>query len=386
MSDSIGLSAHTFGIGVAAFYVGYLIFEIPSNIILARTGARRSLARIAIGSGLATMLMVFVQGPISFYLVRALLGLAESGYLVGIVLYLSFWFPAEHRARLNAIFMLSLPLAFAVSSVMAGLLLELDGLFGLAGWQWLFLTEGIPAIVAGIACLYFLQDHPRDALWLPTDERHALIAAVEREGSSEKRSGLAMFRQIPELLRNPFVVVNGLVYTGTGVGLVSLTSWMPTVVKGFGIGNSQVGFVTMLAPLTAAVAMLLWSRWSDRRQERVLNAIASQLVGALGWAIAALALNPIIAFIGLTIAAVGIYSTYAISFTFTQIYVRPEQRPVAIAIVGTLGSLGGDHRTSRDRLVADANRQLSIELPDVVCNFDIYRGKYCISSTVGSPL
>ena len=341
MSRATGLTAQTFGIGVSAFYVGYLLFEIPSNIILARTGARRSLARMAIGSGLATMLMVLVQGPATLYLVRALLGLAESGYLVGIVLYLSYWFPAEHRARLNSVFMLSLPLAFAVSSAIAGFILGLDGLFGIAGWRWLFITEGAPAIVAGIICLRFLQDRPEQAGWLSPEERVALAAAVRRDGVSRERSPADMLREVPVLLRNRFVIVNGLVYAGVGVGLISLTSWMPTVVKGFDLPAWKVGFVTMIAPLTAAVVMVGWSRWSDRRQERVLNAAAAQLVAAIGWAVAASARDPALIVFGFTIAAVGIYSTYSISFTFTQSYVRPEQRPVAIAIVGTMGSLGG---------------------------------------------
>jgi ACS family tartrate transporter-like MFS transporter len=341
MSKAIGLTAQTFGVGVGAFYVGYLLFEIPSNIVLARTGARVSLARLAIGSGLVTMLTAFVQGPTSFYLARFLLGLTEAGYLVGIVLYLSYWFPAEHRARINALFMLSLPLAFALSSAVAGSILNLDGLFGVAGWQWLFLLEGSPAVLAGIFCLFYLDDRPAQANWLTPAERRALVEAVDRDGIVAERSVGAMVKELPSVLCDPFVLVGGIIYFGVAFGIISLTSWTPTVIQTFGLSYREVGFVTMLAPLTATVAMVLWSRWSDRRQERVINTTVALLVGALGWAIAALANNPFMIVIGFVVAAIGIYSTYAISFTITQTYVAPAKRPVAIGAVGVIGSFGG---------------------------------------------
>ena len=341
MNKAIGLTAQTFGVAVGIFYVGYLLFEIPSNIVLARTGARTSLARMAIGSGLACASTAFIQSPISFYLARFVLGVTEAGYLVGIVLYLSYWFPARDRARLNALFMLSLPLAFTLSSAIAGSILSLDGLWGVAGWQWLFLIEGLPAVLAGIATLFYLDNRPRDAKWLSHAERAALEAAVATEGPAvEKRAG-AMLRELPRLLADPVVLVGGIIYFGLNFGIISLTSWMPSVIQTFGLSHYKVGFVTMIAPLTAAVAMIGWSRWSDLRQERIINTTAAQLVGAAGWVVVALASDPVLITIGFVVAAIGVYTTYALSFAITQTYVAPESRAVAIGAVGVIGGIGG---------------------------------------------
>ena len=341
MNRDLGLSAQTFGVAVGTFYVGYLLCEIPSNVLLAKMGARTSLARMAIGSGLVTCLTAFAQGPITFYLARFLLGIAEAGYLVGIVLYLSYWFPASVRARLNALFMLSLPLAFGISSAIAGSILSLDGLYGIAGWQWLFLLEGAPAILAGLFALRYLPDRPHNAPWLTPVEQQTLEAAVARDGVSAPHDSRAMLAQLRRLLLHPTVIVCGAIYFALNFGVISLTSWMPTVVRTFNAGVHTVGFLTMLAPFTAAAVMIVWSRWSDYRQERILNTAAALAIGALGWCIAALATTPLVIMVGFVIAAIGVYAAYAISFTIAQTYVAIEDRPIAIAAVGVIGNVGG---------------------------------------------
>jgi ACS family tartrate transporter-like MFS transporter len=343
MNRDLGLTAQSFGFAVGMFYVGYLFCEIPSNIILSIAGARRSLARLAIGSGLATMLTAFVQGPISFYFARFVLGVTEAGYLVGIVLYLTYWFPSAYRARLNALFMLSLPLAFTLSSGIAGLILELDGTLGQAGWQWLFILEGAPAVLAGLFALVYLCDSPHQATWLSDEERRSLEQSLAREGQpARKPHGIAALKEIPKLLRNPVVLISGAIYFALNFGLISLTTWMPTAIKSFGgLSNKEVGFVTMLAPLTAAVGMILWSRFSDLREERFVNTTCALLVGAAGWAIAGVAGNPVVVVIGFILAAIGVYATYAISFAIPQTYVAYENRPIAIATVGVIGNVGG---------------------------------------------
>lgn len=343
MNKDLGLSAQTFGVAVGIFYLGYLFCEIPSNIILAKIGARRSLARMAISSGLVTMLTAFVQGPISFYIVRFLLGVAEAGYLVGIVLYLSYWFPAAYRARYNALFMLSLPLAFSLSSALAGTILGLNGTFGIAGWQWLFLLEGTPAVIVGIISLWYLADRPRDAAWLSEAQRRALETALAKDAPPQAKEAhvARMLRELPIFLRNPVVMTCGMIYLALNFGLISLTSWMPSVISTFGLPVTQVGFVTMIAPLTAAVVMVFWGRWSDQRQERVVNTSVALFIGAAGWALAALAQTPVLIVCGFVLAAIGVYATYAISFAISQTYVAPESRPVAIALIGVVGNIGG---------------------------------------------
>lgn len=337
MSKSLGLTAQTFGTAVGVFYVGYLLCEIPSNILFAKFGARRSLARMAIVSGFVTMLTALVQGPVSFYALRFLLGVAEAGYLPGIVLFLSFWFPKAYRARFNALFMLSLPLGFIVSSAMAGTILGLDGTWGLAGWQWLFLLEGGPAVAAGFICLAYLTDNPKDARWLSADQRGWLadtLAAEARDAVVERAS---FWRTVS----NPIVLACAAIYWALNFGLVTLTTWTPTVIKTFGLSDHQVGFVSMIAPLGGGAAMLLWSRASDRSGERVLNTSAALIVGAAGWAIAAATDKPFVIVTGFVLAAIGVYSTYALSFSISQTYIARAERPVAIATIGVLGNLGG---------------------------------------------
>ena len=341
MNRNLGLSAQTFGMAVGIFYIGYLLFEIPSNLVFARTGARRSLARMAIGSGLVTVFTAFAQGPLTFYLARFLLGIAEAGYLVGIVLYLSYWFPASCRARLNALFMLALPLAFGISSAVAGSILSLDGLFGLAGWQWLFVLEGAPAVVAGLFALSYLSDHPQEAAWLTAAEQRSLAAAVARDGAGSPHASRTAWARLLALLLNPAVIVGGAIYFALNFGVISLTSWMPSEVRTFNVGFHAVGFLTMLAPFTAAVVMIGWSRWSDHRQERIVNTAVALLVGAAGWLVAALAVTPPLVMAGFIIAAIGVYAAYAMSFTITQTYVATQDRPIAIAIVGVIGNIGG---------------------------------------------
>lgn len=259
------------------------------------------------------------------------------------MLYLSYWFPAAYRARYNALFMLSLPLAFSLSSALAGTILGLNGTFGIAGWRWLFLLEGAPPIVAGIVALWYLADRPSEAAWLSEAQRRALESAIGRDGPPQaKETHVArMVRELPALLRNPVVMTCGMIYLALNFGLITLTSWTPSVISTFGLPVTQVGFVTMVAPLTAAVVMIFWGRWSDQRQERIVNTTVALFVGAAGWALAALAQTPVLVVCGFVLAAIGIYATYAISFAIAQTYVAPESRPVAIALIGVVGNVGG---------------------------------------------
>jgi ACS family tartrate transporter-like MFS transporter len=338
MNHALGLSAQMFGISVGIFYCGYLLFEIPSNLIFVRIGARRSLARMAIASGCVTVLTALVRGPLSFYALRFLLGIAEAGYLPGIVLYLSYWFPSAYRARFNALFMLSLPLAFTLSSALAGTILGMDGTLGLAGWQWLFILEGSPAVVAGIVALFYLSDSPKDASWMPLAERQWLQATLAAEAAA---STIQHHKKFAGILLDPVVLTSAMIYCALNFGLVTLTAWTPTVIKTFDLPYREVGFVSMIAPLVGAVAMILWGRESDRKGERVVNTGLALLVGAVGWALAALAHAPGWIVCGFVLAAVGIYSTYAISWAIPQTYIARENRALAIAVVGVLGNLGG---------------------------------------------
>lgn len=338
MSKALGLTAQTFGTAVGIFYLGYLLCEIPSNLMFARFGARLSLARMAVVSGLVTMLTAFVQGEWGFYLLRFLLGVAEAGYLPGIVLFLSLWFPRAYRARINALFMLALPLGFFTSSALAGSILSLDGTWGVAGWQWLFLLEGAPAVLCGLVCLRYLTDYPRDADWLTDEQRGWLADTMAREADT---AAVHSHRGWWGVVTSRVVLTCGAIYWALNFGLITLTTWTPTVIKGFGLSDHQVGLVSAIAPLAGAVAMLTWSRASDRSGERVVNTTLALLLGAAGWALTALASSPVVVVAGIVLAAAGVYSTYALSFSISQTFIARAERPVAIAAIGVLGNIGG---------------------------------------------
>jgi len=239
--------------------------------------------------------------------------------------------------------MLSMPVAFSISGATAGFILGFNGDLGLAGWQWLFLLEGAPAVIVGLVALRYLDDRPRDAAWLTPEEAQALEDAIARDYPVRPRhlKPMEMLGELPKLLRDPVVMSCGMIYLALNFGLLSLTSWTPSVIRTFGLPVREASFLTMVVPLIAAVAMVLWGRFSDRGEERIGNTTFSLLLAAAGWALAASAQNPAIVFVGFVLAAIGVYATYAISFTIPQTYVEPASRPVAIALIGVIGNVGG---------------------------------------------
>jgi ACS family tartrate transporter-like MFS transporter len=338
MNKDLGLTAQMFGMSVGVFYVGYILFEIPSNILFAKIGARRSLARMAIGSGLLTMMSALAHNPLSFYILRFLLGVAEAGYLPGIVLYLSYWFPAAYRGRINALFMLAIPMSYVVSSAFAAPILALNGTWGIAGWKWLFILEGLPAVAMGVFCFFYLTDSPAKVSWLTEEERNWLTTTLAAEAAmSVSQPGVGILR----LATNPIVLTSAAIYFALNLGIVSLPYWLPTLARSYGLSTREISLVTALPPLVGAIAMQFWGRISDRSQRRALHTGLALLVGAVGWGVSALSRGPVFALGGLVFAAIGIFSTYALSWTIPQTYLPKEIRPVAIAVVGVLGNIGG---------------------------------------------
>jgi ACS family tartrate transporter-like MFS transporter len=338
MNKDLGLTAQMFGMSVGVFYVGYILFEIPSNILFAKIGARRSLARMAIGSGLLTMMSALAHNPLSFYVLRFLLGVAEAGYLPGIVLYLSYWFPAAYRGRINALFMLAIPMSYVVSSAFAAPILALDGTWGIAGWKWLFILEGLPAVAMGVFCFFYLTDSPAKVSWLTEEERNWLTTTLAAEAAmTVSHRGVGMLR----MATNPIVLTSAAIYFALNLGIVSLPYWLPTLARSYGLSTREISLVTALPPLVGAIAMQFWGRISDRSQRRAFHTGLALLVGAVGWGVSALSRSPVFALGGLVFAAIGIFSTYALSWTIPQTYLPKEIRPVAIAVVGVLGNIGG---------------------------------------------
>ena len=338
MNEDLGFSPSVFGAGAGIFFVGYILFEVPSNLALARFGARIWIARIMISWGLISAAMALVSGPTSFYVIRFLLGVAEAGFFPGIILYLTFWFPARERARIVSLFMAAIPLATVIGAPLSGALLGLDGVGGLKGWQWMFILEGVPAVLLGLVTLGFLDDKPAQAKWLSEEERRALASELAFEAEATREAG---YSKISDALTRPRVLVLGLLYFCLVIGLYGIGFWMPQVIQTFGHTPLQIGFLTAVPYLFAAVAMVLWGRRSDRTGERTWHvALPLFLAGAaFAWSSVSGPLVPTM--IALTLAAIGIYCAIGTFWLFPTAILTGAGAPAGIALVNSMGNAGG---------------------------------------------
>ncbi len=338
MNKALGLNASMFGIAVGIMYATYSLFEVPSNLLLARFGARATLTRIAILWGFTTLLMAFTTGPLTLYLFRGLLGFAESGLFPGVMLMLSLWFPFAYRARYNAMFNYAVPISYVCASLVSGTILELDGTFGIVGWKWLFLIEGIPPILLGIIGIFYLTDRPGDARWLAPAEKRWLASQLAREADA---MGTVHGTGMLQTLSQPMVILFGLCNFGLFCGLASLMPWLPTMMRAYGMSVSQVGVMTAIPPLVGLVGMTLLSWHSDRIGERFVYAAVTFCLGAVGFVIAGTATDAAWTISGFALASVGVYGTQAIFWTIPQSFLSRSAAPGAIGAVGMLGSVGG---------------------------------------------
>jgi len=338
MNKDLGLTSATFGIGVGVFFLAYSLLEVPSNMVMARYGARRTLARIAILWGLAQMLMAFVNGPSSFYLMRALLGAAEAGLAPGVLLYISYWFPYAYRARYNAVFAYAIPASYAVASIVSGSILQLNGVLGLAGWKWLFLMEGFPAIALGIITLFYLTDRPAQAHWLTAEERSWLQTTIDREAML---AGSKPHARLRDAVRHPTVLLLAAVNTGIYSGLATLGAWLPQIVRSFGMPLHWIGPISAIPPLVAVVGMYVISRHSDRKRERIYHTFVLLLLAALGYAIVSASNAPALTIGGFVIANLAVYSVNTIFWTMPQSYLPREITATGLAFVNAMGSMTG---------------------------------------------
>ncbi len=282
MNADLGITPYVFGWGAGIFFFGYFLFEVPSNVILEKVGARLWICRIMLTWGLISAAMAFVQGIWGYTILRFLLGAAEAGFLPGMILYLTYWFPAARRARFVALFMAAVPLASAIGAPVSGLILDATHLwFGLKGWQWLFIIEGLPACLLGLLVLAWLPDGPAKAPWLDDRERAAIAADLARDRAAAPHPPL---HDLWPALADPRVILLGLVYFGIVIGLYGIGLWLPQIVKGMGFSTLQTGWIIALPYLVSAGAMLAWGRHSDRTGERVLHVALPALVSAIGFA------------------------------------------------------------------------------------------------------
>ena len=338
MNKDLGFSPTVFGVGAGIFFLGYFLFEVPSNLVLYKVGARIWIARVMITWGLISGAMAFVQGPNSFYAVRFLLGAAEAGFFPGIILYLSYWFPARQRAAVTAIFMAAAPLSTVLGSPVSGALLEMHGLLGLSGWQWMFIVEAVPALILGVMVLFYMTDRPEKAKWLRDDERDWLVFTMNAEAA--KKASTAN-HSVWRGLADPRVIALSLVYFGTSAGLYTLGIWAPQIIKEFGLSSLQVGFLNALPGIVAIVAMVLWARHSDRSGERTWHVVGACLLASLGLVLAGFAGSVLAALLALTLVNIGISSAKPPLWSMPTLFLSGSAAAAGIATINSIGNLGG---------------------------------------------
>jgi MFS transporter, ACS family, tartrate transporter len=339
MNRDVGLGPEAFGLGAGLFFIGYVLFEVPSNLIMARLGARRWIARIMVSWGLVAMTMMAVRGAHSFYFLRFVLGVAEAGFFPGIILYLTYWFPASEQARALALFMTATALAGVIGGPLSGALLLMHGALGLAGWQWLFLLEGAPAALLGVVVFFSLPDGPGEARWFTAEERAWLAAKLADERTSRERDGVSEFGK---LFANPAVAMLCLLYFAIVTGTYGIAMWLPQIIKGFGhLSSFQVGVLSAIPFAAAAIAMVLVGRSSDRRGERRWHLALSAFAGAIGFAISAWTRNPIVALAAISLGASGTSATLGPFWAMPASFLSGAAAAGGIALINSVGNLGG---------------------------------------------
>jgi len=339
MRDDIGMSAGTFGFAVGMFYWGYFIFEVPSNVILEKVGARLWIARIMITWGILAGATAMVTGSTSFAVVRFLLGVAEAGFFPGIILYFTYWFPSHHHARIVSGFLVGLPVAVAVGAPISTGLLSLDGLFGLKGWQVMYIAEAIPTVVIGVLTYFVLTDRPEQAKFLTAEERNWLVTKI----AAERRATEAVRKfTLWEALYNPKVLLLALNYIGIVTASLGMLIFIPQMIKSLGsYSNMTVGWLTMIPYLCCAVAMVVWGRISDRMNERRWNLFIGCVFSTVGLVIAGLTMGTWWALVGMSIAAMGFYGSKGPFFAMPPMFLSGAGLAAGIAWINSLGNLGG---------------------------------------------
>jgi ACS family tartrate transporter-like MFS transporter len=340
MNADMGFTASVYGFGAGIFSIGYFLFEVPSNLILNKVGARIWIARIMVTWGLVSAGFAFIQGQNSFYAMRFLLGVAEAGFFPGIVLYLSKWFPARVLGSAIAIFILGLPIAVLIGAPLSTAILAMSSdLGGLKNWQWMFILEGALAVVIGVIAYFVLSSEPAKATWLSPAQREWLVqtlAAEQRAKDSMRRYG------VMETLLDGKVLLLALAIFCNITALFGVTLWMPQIIKGFGgLTNTQAGLLTAVPYFCAGIAMVLNAQHSDRTAERRFHILLPACIGAVGLATAGLATSPVVAMIAICIGAAGILSSNILFWPLPSLFLTGAAAAAGIALVNSVGNLGG---------------------------------------------
>jgi MFS family permease len=362
MNHDLGLTATQFGWGAGLFFIGYFSFEIPSNLLMQRFGARIWIARIMITWGVISMATAFVVGPKSFALARFLLGLAEAGFTPGIYLYFTSWFPGESRAKATAAFLVGIPIANIIGSPISGAIMQMDGLWGLKSWQALLVLEAVPAVILGIACLFVLGDRPSKVKWLRQDEKDWLEgqlaseqqALAARHGST-LRGALTNWRVFALAFINFCCIVGSV-----GIGL-----WLPQIVKGFGVTSSTVGLITAVPYAVGAVSMVFWARVARRSSNRLPYVVGALALAAVALAVSVALDDPVQKMVAITVTVASILSFQATFWAIPSGFLTGRAAAGGLALIVSIGNLGGFAGPSLIGLIRESTHSFTYALLSV---------------------
>lgn len=344
MNKAIGLTSSAYGFGSGIFFLGYIVFQVPANLIMLRVGARVWIAWVVIAWGLVSVASAFVVGPHSFYTMRFLLGLAESGFFPGTIFYLSLWFPARERAQAIAVFMAAAPLSTAIGSPISGALMELPRMLGLMNWQWLYIIEGLPAALLGLLTLRVLTDHPEEAGWLADEERTWLVSTLKaerEEGRQQAAPSRSNAAAVWTALRDPRVLALALVYAGSSAGLYVLGLWSPLILKQFGYSALTIGWLNSAPSFVAVAAMILWARHSDRTLERPWHVAIPCLTAFVGFMWAGEAQIALAVILALMLVNIGVNATKGPVWAMPSMFLTGAGAAAGIALINSMGNVGG---------------------------------------------
>jgi D-galactonate transporter len=351
MNKDLNLSASAYGLGAGIFFLAYGLLEVPSNLLLAHFGARRWITRIMFTWGIMSGAMAFIRDETWFYIVRFLLGAAEAGFFPGMIFYLTLWFPAAYRGRVIGYFMAAIPLSTVVGAPISSALLGMDGIFGMRGWQWLFILEAAPALLLSFVVLFYLTDKPADAQWLGDDERGWL---VDRLAAEERQRMAARHYDVLQALLNPRVLALSLVYFGAVATNYGLSFFLPQIVKAFGMSNLQTGFVSAIPYVVGVIGIVWWGRRSDAKLERRFHTSFALFIAAAGLTVGAFLNDPTAKMVAFSVAGFGIFGALPVFWTLPTAFLSGAAAAGGIAIINSIGNLAGFVGPSVMGMIKDA--------------------------------
>ncbi|WP_138413579.1 MFS transporter [Sinomonas gamaensis] len=354
MNKELALTSQAFGLAAGLFFIGYFLFEVPSNAALAKFGARKWIARILLTWGALATVMGFVQNDVQLYIVRFLLGVAEAGFFPGLIVYLGYWFPRRYLGTMISLFVASIPVSYIIASPLSTWIMERVDWAGLGGWRWMFVFEGVPAVILGVVCYFVMTDKPAAARWLTGEEKDWIRDELQREQDADK--GHTKHLSVWKTLANPKVLYMGAIYFIYQVGSLGTGYWLPKIIKSLSkdLSTFQIGLVGMIPYAVATVAMIWWSRRSDRKNERKFHSWLPLAVSAVAMFLAGVLAQPWLVIAAISIALAGLYAYKSPFWVVPNQFLSVPTAGTAVAAINSIGNLGGFVGPYAQGMITDA--------------------------------